>query len=186
MGVAGTGKSTVGAALARELAWEFIEADAFHPPRNVAKMRRGEPLDDDDRRPWLARVRARIERCEDAVVACSALKSRYRKVLLHGLEAQVVYLHGARELLAKRLAERRGHFFKAGLLDSQLETLEPPKGAIEIDVSRTVEDIVSQLAACIASPARRPPPPAPAPRRRAGGSTRRRPSAGAGRSRPAR
>lgn len=169
MGVAGTGKSTVGAALARELAVEFIEADQFHPARNVEKMRRGEALDDRDRAPWLARVRAEVERFEDAVVACSALKSSYRKVLLHGLEAQVVFLHGPRELLEKRLRERRGHFFKAELLESQLEALEPPKGALEVDASETVEAIVSRLAACIASPERPPPRPGRVPGRRGRG-----------------
>jgi len=155
MGVAGSGKSTVGAALAWEIAAEFLEADDFHSEENVARMRSGMALTDEDRGPWLHRLRAAIEyrvaRGFDVVVACSALKRAYRKILLGGAslkaDAQVVFLHGAPEVLRARLAARRDHFAGPELLDSQLAALEPPPRAIEFDVSRPADEIVAELAA---------------------------------------
>ena len=115
MGVAGSGKTTVGCALAAALGGVFYDGDDFHPPANVAKMAAGTPLDDSDRAPWLAALRARLEAClradETAIVACSALKARYRETLLGGLppaDARLVWLRGPRELLAERMRARRG------------------------------------------------------------------------------
>ena len=150
MGVAGAGKSTVGAALARELAAEFLEGDDFHPARNVEKMKRGEPLDEADRTPWLRRLRAAIDDAvaqgRDVVVACSALRRAHRKLLLSGQEAQVVYLRAEAALLRARLAARREHFFGPALLESQLAALEEPPRAIEVDASLSVEAIVRAVA----------------------------------------
>jgi carbohydrate kinase (thermoresistant glucokinase family) len=129
MGVAGSGKTTVGQALAERLGWDFGEADALHPAANVAKMASGQPLTDADRRPWLALVRAwideRVAAGRPGVITCSALKRAYRDVLR---DPHVVFVHltGARDELAARLAARRGHFMPSALLDSQLADLEPP------------------------------------------------------------
>ena len=116
MGVSGSGKSTVGALLARRLRWEFEDADWFHPASNVDKMHRGIPLNDDDRRPWLRALRGRIDeacgRGENAVLACSALKAEYREYLERGCPADVRYVHlrGSAELVRRRLEGRKGHF----------------------------------------------------------------------------
>jgi gluconokinase len=130
-GVSGSGKTTVGALLAGRLGWPFADADDFHPAANVAKMRAGIPLTDADRRPWLRALAAwmdeRIARGEDAVVTCSALKRSYRDLLLTGRpEARMVFLAPDREVLARRLAARHGHFFPEQLLGTQLDALEPP------------------------------------------------------------
>ena len=130
-GVAGSGKTTVGALLAGRLGWRFADADDFHPAANVAKMRAGIPLTDADRGPWLRAIGAwmdeRIARGEDAVVGCSALKRSYRDRLLAGRpDARMVFLAPDREVLARRLAARHGHFFPEQLLGTQLDALEPP------------------------------------------------------------
>lgn len=129
MGVSGAGKTAVGRALAQELGWAFLEGDAFHPPANVEKMRAGVPLTDADRAPWLDAIadalaahEARGERC---VLACSALRRRYRDRLGSAAPCRFVLLDVARDELARRLRERRGHFMPAALLASQIETLEP-------------------------------------------------------------
>jgi carbohydrate kinase (thermoresistant glucokinase family) len=141
MGVAGSGKSTVGRLVAAELGWDFGEGDALHPAANVAKMAAGTPLTDDDRKPWLARVRAWIDEHVAAgrpgVIACSALKRAYRDALR---DPHVVFVHlaGSRERLAARLAARQGHFMPATLLDSQLAALEPPgagEQALTVDIA---------------------------------------------------
>jgi gluconokinase len=131
-GVSGSGKTTVGAMLAGHLHWGFADGDDFHPAANIGKMRSGVPLTDADRWPWLRAIAAwmdeRIARDEPAVVACSALKRSYRDILLDGRpEARLVFLQVDREVLAKRLVARHGHFFRAELLGSQLEILEPPQ-----------------------------------------------------------
>jgi gluconokinase len=131
-GVSGSGKTTVGALLAGRLHWRFADGDDFHPAANIEKMRAGVPLTDADRWPWLRAIGAwmdeRIARDEPAVVTCSALKRSYRDILLDGRpEARLVFLMVDREVLAKRLAARHGHFFRAELLSSQLDTLEPPQ-----------------------------------------------------------
>lgn len=158
MGVSGAGKTTVGRALAQRLGWHFLEGDALHPPANIAKMRGGQPLDDNDRAPWLAAIAVRIDEWrrdgECGIVACSALKRRYRDVIIgERPDVRLVFLDGARELLIERLSLRRGHFMPAALLDSQLATLEPPTAdehaiivSIELPVARIVDAIAAQLA----------------------------------------
>ena len=131
-GVSGSGKSTVGALLAGRLGWRFADADKFHPAANVAKMRAGIPLTDEDRWPWLRVIGAwmdeRIARGESAVITCSALKRSYRDLLLDGRpEALMIFLAVDREVLAGRLAARHGHFFPEELLGTQLDALEPPQ-----------------------------------------------------------
>lgn len=130
MGVSGSGKTTVGEALAARLGWRFVEGDSFHPPENVAKMSAGIPLDDNDREPWLRALAAEIAKDEAAgspsVVGCSALKRSYRDILRTGApRVCFVHVHGDHTVLADRLSHRAGHFFPASLLDTQLATLEP-------------------------------------------------------------
>jgi gluconokinase len=150
MGVAGAGKTTVGAALARRLGFPFLDADDYHPPENVAKMAAGIPLGDEDRRPWLDLLNEKLRNGAPMVLACSALKESYRRRLLEGIGgARIVYLHGAFDLIAARLAERRHRYMPASLLESQFAALEPPGEAIAIDVAadpaRCVDAIVAAL-----------------------------------------
>ena len=131
MGVSGSGKSTIGALLARRLHWEFEDADWLHPAANVDKMHNGIPLTDDDRRPWLDAVAAWIDNTrrsgEHAVVACSALKRRYRDILIGDrADVRLVYLKGEETLIARRIATRHEHFMPRSLLHSQFEELEEP------------------------------------------------------------
>ena len=170
MGVSGSGKSTIGRALAAALGLPFIEGDDYHPRANVDKMAAGQPLDDADRAPWLAtlaEVLARAEAEGGGVLACSALKKRYRDVLRSGLtgEARVVYLDGSASLLAERLANRDGHFFPPHLLASQFEALEPPADAVYVDLRKGVGEIVEEAVAALATPPPSSPPPGEAPRR---------------------
>lgn len=152
MGVSGSGKSTLGAPLAERLGWEFLDADDFHPPANVAKMSAGIPLEDTDRWPWLERLNEEMRRRENAVLACSALKASYRQVLCRALECRIVHLRGSFDLLLARLEARKHRYMPASLLESQFATLEPPAGAIDIDVARPPEEcvatIVAQLPMC--------------------------------------
>ena len=141
MGVAGAGKSTLGKVLAEALDWPFIEGDNFHPAANVAKMARGEALDDDDRAPWIERLHSRIAevaaRSGSAVVACSALRARYRDRLAEGIgDVRFVFLFGSPQTIARRIRDRRAHFMPPSLLESQLAALEPPEGAIRGELSR--------------------------------------------------
>lgn len=144
MGVSGSGKSTIGAALAHRLGIPFIEGDALHPEVNVAKMAAGIPLTDADRAPWLDRIAAEIGR--PVVVTCSALKRTYRDRLRAAAPGLVlVYLHGEPGVLASRMTRRAGHFMPADLLESQLATLEAPTAdehAIEADVAHRPDEIV--------------------------------------------
>jgi gluconokinase len=161
MGVAGSGKSTVGHALADALGWRFDDADAFHPPANVAKMAAGTPLDDTDRAPWLDALRghlaARLHEGESLVLACSALKASYRRHLGAGpgTPVSIVYLHANPGLLAARLAGRSAHFMKDTMLASQLATLEPPTPAesLHADVSEPLATLIPRLAAALDAPA---------------------------------
>lgn len=149
-GVSGSGKSTVGKALAERLSWPFIEGDMFHSEANIKKMRRNEPLDDDDRRPWLNRLHNEITRYLDkgssAVLACSALKANYRKIL-RGTESNVnfVFLIGDREDLHQRLVSRQNHFMGADLLDSQLAALKLTDDVLLINSDQPVETIVDSI-----------------------------------------
>jgi gluconokinase len=166
-GVSGSGKTTVGILLADRLGWRFADADDFHPAANVAKMRAGIPLTDADRGPWLRAIAAwmdeRIARGEDAVVGCSALKRSYRDLLLNGRpEARMIFLAPDREVLARRLAARHGHFFPEQLLGTQLGALEPPGPDERVltvipadDPAATVAQIIALL--CIGGPAGREP-----------------------------
>lgn len=151
MGVSGSGKSTVGKLLAEQLGWNFVEGDEFHPAANVEKMRGGAPLTDEDRRPWLAalrdRINAAVESNENVVLACSALKHAYQDYLERDEPGQVhyVYLHGSEELLRQRLAARTGHFMNPNLLHSQFEALEPPDHAVRVEVTAPPEVIAAQI-----------------------------------------
>jgi gluconokinase len=150
MGVAGAGKTTVGKRLAGELGWRFVEGDDFHPERNVAKMAAGEPLTDEDRAPWLERLRELIaqalERGEDVVLACSALRRSYRQRLaVEPARIRWVYLTAPAALLASRLVARTGHFMPPSLLDSQLATLEAPEDALVVDVTPGPGEVVTRI-----------------------------------------
>jgi gluconokinase len=152
MGVAASGKTTVGEALAHALGWPFFDADDFHSPANKAKMHSGVPLTDEDRRPWLeamcVKIGELIQLGERAVFACSALKTWYRTALVPvdapAGSVRFVHLNVPRAILAARLAERQ-HFFPASLLDSQLDTLEAPRDAVWVDGTQPVSDIVTSL-----------------------------------------
>lgn len=159
MGVSGTGKSTVGAAVAEALGVDFVEGDSHHPEANIAKMRDGVPLDDDDRRPWLrelGRVAARYQRAgRPVVMTCSALKRSYRDLLRTDVVAGslfCVHLHGDVEVLAERMGQRTRHFMPTSLLESQLATLEPldddEPGAV-VDVAGTPSEVASAALAAI-------------------------------------
>jgi len=149
MGVTGSGKTTVGQSLAESLHCQFADADDFHPPANVAKMRAGIPLDDADRAPWLAALRAQIEKWlsvgANVVLACSALKQAYRDQLVASPDVKVVYLRGSPELIAQRLAGRHGHYMDPELLPSQFATLEEPRDGFAVDVDASVPDVVWRI-----------------------------------------
>jgi gluconokinase len=156
-GVAGSGKTTVGALLASRLHWPFADADGFHPPANVAKMRSRVPLTDADRQPWLHAIAdwmdERIAAGESAVAGCSALKQSYRDELLTGRPAaRLAFLEISRELAHARLAARHGHFFTVALMDSQFAELDPPEEAQQVIVldagqnpGRIVAEIIDRL-----------------------------------------
>jgi gluconokinase len=148
MGVSGCGKSSVGQALARRLHAGFVDADDFHPPANVEKMRRGVPLDDDDRAPWLATLnevmRGHIGRGESVVLACSALRARYRGALARDLPGlRFVHLSGSYELIETRLAQRTHRYMPPSLLRSQFDALEPPTDAVVVDIAGDVESVAA-------------------------------------------
>lgn len=150
MGVSGSGKTTVGKILASQLGWTFCDADDFHPTANVAKMHEGIPLTDADRQPWLAALARRIDeardRSENLVLACSALKHSYQDYLRHDLDVvKYVYLSGSPDLVAQRLANRKGHFMNPALLKSQFEALEPPEHAVQVDISGTPQAIAAEI-----------------------------------------
>ena len=151
MGVSGGGKSTVAGLLAGGLGWDLAEGDDMHPAANIAKMAAGHPLDDADRWPWLARVAdwigVRTAADRPGIVTCSALKRSYRDVL-RGPSVVFVYLAGSRELIARRVAARQGHFMPAALLDSQFDALEPPgpdEQAITVDITGSPSDEAAQI-----------------------------------------
>lgn len=149
MGVSGSGKTTIGSLLARQLGWEFADADTYHSAASVEKMRDGIPLTDADRVPWLDALRELIARWtaegKSAVLACSALKETYRESLRVDEQVRFVYLKGNRDLLFHRLRERRDHYMKQQMLASQLRTLEEPANAIVVDANGTPENIVREI-----------------------------------------
>ena len=150
MGVTGAGKTTIGGALATSLGWEFHDGDDLHSGPSKRKMRRGIPLTDSDRAPWLAAIRtlilAMLSEGRDGVVACSALKQSYRdELVVDPNTVKVVYLKGTKQLVAKRLRDRAGHFMNPDLLQSQIDTLEEPRHAIIVDISAAPEAIVNAI-----------------------------------------
>ena len=155
MGITGSGKSTVGALLARKLGVDFVEGDDYHPIENVQRMASGIPLTDEDRASWLSALATRIREAHDAgtglVVTCSALKRSYRDVLRAAApEVRFVFLNGTRGLISERLTNRHGHFMPASLLDSQLATLEEPavdEHALACDISESPQEIVHDIVA---------------------------------------
>lgn len=162
MGVCGVGKTTVGRIIAEKLGARFLEGDSFHPAANVEKMRAGTPLTDSDREPWLRALAAEIGRCaaagQDVVLACSALKQAYRRILAEGrTDVSFIHLTGARDLIQARLDARKGHYMPPALLPSQLAALEPPgsdEAAIAVDISGTPEAIAEAVLAALKAPAR--------------------------------
>jgi gluconokinase len=150
MGVSGSGKTTIGKLLAARLGCAFLDGDDFHSPENVARMAAGTPLSDADRRPWLERLNRELRASDNVVMACSALKQAYRDILTDGIPAcRLVHLRGGLELIRSRLTERRHRYMPASLLESQFATLEPPAGAIEIDVAMAPENCVQAIAAAL-------------------------------------
>ncbi len=152
MGVAGSGKTTVGEELARLLDWTFCDADDFHSLHNREKMSRGMALNDSDRQPWLEAIRNSILRSisnkQNAIFACSALKKSYRRQLrVNAEEVKFVYLKGSPALLSQRVANRQGHFFAPSLLESQFYDLEEPTDVLEVDVSSPPDAIARSIIA---------------------------------------
>ena len=151
-GVSGAGKTTLGKLLAQELGWRFYEADDFHSAANIKKMRSGVPLTDEDRWPWLTRLRELIERClttnQSIVLACSALKESYRRYLRVSGEVKFVFLRGDNALIATQLRHRRGHFMNPALLQSQFDNLEEPQpteDAIVIELGRGPRELIKEI-----------------------------------------
>jgi len=154
MGVSGCGKTTIGSRLAEDLGWFFLDADDFHSPENIRRMADGQALTDEDRQPWLTRLREEIVRSlaanEDLVLACSALKESSRAKLSGGDPAvRFVYLRGSPELIGERLRNRSGHFMKPDLLASQFATLEEPKDAITVDIDERPRRVVEKVRAAL-------------------------------------
>lgn len=149
MGVVGAGKTTIGQLLARQLSWAFADADQFHPPANVEKIRHGIGLSDRDRAPWLERLHEAIVHWiatgQNVVLACSALKRGYRQQLAAGPEVKFVYLKGSARLIAERLRSRQGHFAGEQILASQFSDLEEPDEALTIEISSPPERIVAEI-----------------------------------------
>jgi len=154
MGVSGSGKTTIGRPLAERLGWAYLDADEFHPPANIAKMRAGQPLDDADRAGWLKAMAERLAACaaggQSAVLGCSALKRAYRDQLrAAGGDVRFVYLRGSYELIAERLARRTDHFMPPGLLTSQFAALEEPDETLTVDIARSPEEIIDEIFAAL-------------------------------------
>lgn len=150
MGVSGSGKSTLGYALAQQLGWDFFDADEFHSAVNIAKMAAGIPLRDSDRTPWLAALNERLlsslKADRHAVLACSALKEKYRAELLAGMEnIAVIHLKGSYDLISSRMSMRAGHFMKSGMLQSQFSALEEPQDALVLDVAMSLEEMLDTI-----------------------------------------
>lgn len=160
MGVSGCGKSRVGVGLSTRLGVPFVEGDELHPAANIAKMRSGTPLTDDDRWPWLDQVAGTLSKRAPVIVSCSALKREYRNRIRIGAggPVRIIYLCGSKDTIATRLAARKGHFMPASLLDSQFATLEPPDPgeALTVDISGPVEALVELIASSLQQPAASP------------------------------
>ena len=153
MGVTGAGKTTVGTLLAKQLGWQFADADSFHSASNIEKMSHGIPLTDADRAPWLAAMRKDIEswilKGQNAVLGCSALKRTYRAELYVGPGVKFVFLKGTYDLIRERLQSRHGHFANEDILADQFEKLEEPQNVVTIDISKSPEEIVKEIRTCL-------------------------------------
>ncbi|WP_422348213.1 gluconokinase [Flagellimonas sp.] len=149
MGVSGTGKSTIGTMLSKQLGIPFFDGDDYHPEANVKKMSAGQPLNDHDRQGWLIRLNelSKEHQKTGAVIACSALKQSYRDLLRQGMNEKLafVFLEGSFELIKSRLENRKGHFMTSTLLQSQFDTLEPPEDAITVSIALKPEEILQQV-----------------------------------------
>lgn len=154
MGVSSSGKTTIGERLSQILNWPFFDGDSFHPPENIEKMRKGAPLNDQDRSPWLQAVREKIEseraKGSGAIFACSALRERYREILISGVaDLVLVHLSASQEKLRERALRRVHQYMPASLLDSQFEALEVPQNAVVVsvegEIDGTVAELISQL-----------------------------------------
>ncbi|OZM75198.1 gluconokinase [Amycolatopsis antarctica] len=159
MGVSGSGKTTVGTALAEALGVEYAESDSFHPKENIDKMTAGTPLTDEDRLPWLRSIAEWIGERPGGVVSSSALKRGYRDILRSGGDVLFLHLHGDRSLLASRMGSRSGHFMPVSLLDSQLADLEPlddDEQGLTVDIADPPDVLVGQALAALGVPARAP------------------------------
>jgi len=156
MGVSGSGKTSVGKGLAESLGWDFFDADDFHPPENVAKMASGIPLDDSDRAPWLTAlhdlISSSLKQNKPGVLACSALKERYRQQLMTGhAGVQLVYLKGSYDLIWSRMIARKEHYMKPHMLRSQFDTLEEPANALTVEILVPVPEIIQEIMRFIAN-----------------------------------
>jgi len=150
MGVSGSGKTTLGKALAQKLGWDFFDADDFHPPANIVKMAAGVPLSDSDRAPWLAALHEQLlstlKSGRHPVLACSALKDKYRAQLLEGMDGiAIIYLKGSYDLIFSRMSIREGHYMKPEMLKSQFDALEEPKDAVVLDVEMSLEEMIDTI-----------------------------------------
>ena len=149
MGVSGSGKTTIGQMLSAQLNWPFVDGDSLHSAANVAKMAAGIPLTDEDRAPWLQSIHEVMEgwrlQQKNGIVASSALKEKYRRILLTSPEIKIVYLRGSYELIYSRMQHRPGHYMKPEMLQSQFAALEEPTDAIVIDIAAPAEEIVANI-----------------------------------------
>lgn len=150
MGVSGSGKTSVGKVLAQKLGWDFFDADDFHPAENIAKMTAGIPLDDSDRAPWLAALHhvlsTTLKSNRHPILACSALKHKYRAQLLEGLAGiEIIYLKGNYDLIWSRMSARAGHYMKPEMLQSQFAALEEPTDALALDISLSLNDMIDKI-----------------------------------------
>lgn len=150
MGVSGCGKTRIGEALSQTIGWPFFDGDDYHPQANIDKMSHGIPLNDDDRQPWLEVlhkiIREHLDRGEDVIVSCSALKAKYRKTLRGDLQnVRFVHLDGSMELIYERLLHRNGHFMKPDMLNSQFADLETPQEALSVSIKQPVDRVVAEI-----------------------------------------
>lgn len=149
MGVSGSGKTSVGKLLCEKLGWKYFEGDEYHPKENIEKMSQGFPLNDDDRKPWLLKLRSLIEESlmqeKNIILTCSGLKESYRKILKVNNDVKFIYLKGSYELIESRMKLRKDHFMKPGMLSSQFEALQEPTDAMVINIDQELNKIVGEI-----------------------------------------